>query len=181
MFAQPAQDARTFVDPVFDPAYNDDAELRLSQFDESKWSDVLLDRAMTGIRRHPSYVAANSWRNVQHLIKRFPTSNDSPELLDGRNLDFRHATLPFFYVVSCCGAAGCWLYRRDRRILLLGVLALQFALLCILILAPPRLRAPVDLVLCIGAGLAIDRALGRLASLKETPGLASSAAADVRA
>jgi hypothetical protein len=92
-------------------------------------------------------------RNVAALLEL--SNNDGPERLDGRNIDFRHATLPLFYVVTIIGIAGLWLHGRDWRVRLLAVLAAEFAALMILILAPPRLRAPIDVICCIGVGLAV--------------------------
>lgn len=153
IFAEPAQKQNGFVDPVFDPAYENDLDLKLSQFDESVWSNKLLHRAWDGVRSNPRYLVTNARRNVANLLEL--SDNDGPERLDGRNIDFRHATLPMFYVVTVAGLAGLWLHRRDWRVRLLAVLAAEFALLMILILAPPRLRAPVDVICCIGVGLAV--------------------------
>ena len=89
------------------------------------------------------------------------SNNDSPEAIDGRNLDFRRATLPLFYVVTAAGISGLWLHRSNGTVRLLATLAAEFAVLMILILAPPRLRAPIDGISCIGAGLAISSLLER--------------------
>jgi 4-amino-4-deoxy-L-arabinose transferase-like glycosyltransferase len=153
VFAEPAQKRQDFVDPVFDSAYDDDLDLRLSQFDESVWSNKLLHRAWDGVRSNPRYIVTNARRNVAALLEL--SNNDGPERLDGRNIDFRHATLPLFYVVTITGIAGLWLHGRDWRVRLLAVLAAEFAALMILILAPPRLRAPIDVICCIGVGLAV--------------------------
>ena len=155
VFAEPAQNRNGFVDPVFDSAYANDLDLKLSQFDESVWSNKLLHRAWDGVRSNPRYVITNARRNVADLLE-LSGRNDGPERLDGRNIDFRHATLPLFYVVTVAGIAGLWLHRRDWRVRLLAVLAAEFAILMILILAPPRLRAPVDVICCIGVGLLVS-------------------------
>ncbi len=154
VFAEPAQKQGTFVDPVFNSVYEDDLDLKLSQFDEAEWSDKLLHRAWDGVRSNPRYLVTNARRNVEELLER--SDNDVAERLDGRNLDFRHATLPLFYVVTFVGIAGLWLHRRDWRVRLLAVLAAEFAALMVLILAPPRLRAPIDIICCIGVGLAVS-------------------------
>lgn len=156
VFAPPAQDADGFVDPVFSHAYDDDLELRLSQFDEADWNDELTDRALDGLRDNPGYVVENSARTVLEFFELTPSENDSPERIDGRNLHFRHATLPLFYFVTVAGVVGLWHYRRDVRVQWLAVIVLQFALLSLLILSPPRLRAPFDLACAIGAGLLVD-------------------------
>jgi hypothetical protein len=153
IFAEPAQAKNDFVDPVLDSAYINDLDLKLSQFDESVWNDKLWHRAWDGIRNNPRYLLTNANRNLSSLLEL--SNNDVPERLDGRNLSFRNATLPLFYVVTVVGIAGLWLHRRDWRVRLLAVFAAEFAVLMILLLAPPRLRAPVDVICCIGAGLAI--------------------------
>ena len=140
IFAQPAQKLRDFVDPVFDPAYDSDQEVRLAQFDEAAWNNILLHRAWDGVRTNPRYLVSNAKRNVDHLVEL--SDNDNAEVIDGRRIGFRRATLPLFYLVTVVGIAGLWLYRRDSRVRLLAVLAAEFAVLMILILAPPRLRAP---------------------------------------
>jgi hypothetical protein len=160
VFAEPAQNRNGFVDPVLDSAYANDLDLKLSQFDESVWSNKLLHRAWDGVRSNPRYVITNARRNVAELLE-LSGRNDGPERLDGRNIDFRHATLPLFYVVTVAGIAGLWLHRRDWRVRLLAVLAAEFAILMILILAPPRLRAPVDVICCIGVGLMVSSLWGR--------------------
>ena len=141
IFAAPAQQQNTFVDPVLDPAYADDQDLKFAQFDEAAWNNELLHRAWNGIRGNPRYLVTNGKRNTIALFEL--SDNDVPEAKDGRNLDFRRATLPLFYVVTLAGIGGLWLHRRDSTVRLLAVLAAEFALLMILILAPPRLsRSP---------------------------------------
>jgi hypothetical protein len=156
VFAPAAQRAEGFVDPAFSHAYDDDLELRLSQFDEPEWDDKLTDRALDGLRDNPEYLVENAARNGLRFLELKPSENDSPESIDGRNLDFRHATLPFFYVVTIAGVIGLWRDRRDARVQWLAVIVAQFALLSVLIVSPPRLRAPFDLACAIGAGLLVD-------------------------
>lgn len=161
IFAPVAQDADRFVDPVLDRAYDDDLELRVAQFDEATWSRELLERAGIGIRDNPSYLVENAVDNVSFFFELEPSDNESAEEFDGRDLGFRRATLPAFYVVTTLGLAGMWANRRDPRVLHLGILGIQFAVLCIAILAPPRLRAPFDLMCCVGAALFIGGLLSR--------------------
>jgi hypothetical protein len=166
VFAEPAQKRNTFVDPVLDSAYENDLDLKLAQFDESVWSDKLLHRAWDGLRSNPRYLLTNGKRNTIDLLEL--SNNDGPERLDGRNIDFRHATLPLFYVVTLAGIAGLWFHRRDWRVRLLAVFAAEFGALMILILAPPRLRAPIDVICCIGVGLAVASLLARYRERDQT-------------
>lgn len=98
VYAQPAQAANTFVDPVLDAAYEDDKALKLAQFDEPTWSDKLLLRVWDGVRSHPGYIVTNARRNTLEFAEL--ANNEAPEISDGRNLDFRRATLRLVYVVS---------------------------------------------------------------------------------
>lgn len=180
IFAPVAQDADRFVDPVLDRAYDDDLDLRLAQFDEATWSRELLERAGAGIRDNPSYLVENAVDNVSFFFELEPSDNESAEEFDGRHLGFRRATLPAFYVVTAIGLIGMWRNRGDPRVLHLGLLGIQFALLCIAILAPPRLRGPFDLMSCIGAALVIDELVARRRTRLErrtpAPGVSSEPA-----
>lgn len=136
-------------------------ELHLSAFDEAEWNERLMDRAVEGLRADPGYLLTNAWENVGRFLELDPTENEGAEAAGGRALGFRDLTLPLFSVVTVAGTVGLWRFRSDRRVRWLAVLALQFAVLCILILAPPRLRAPFDLAACIGTGLLVASVLDR--------------------
>ena len=166
IFATPAQAEGDFVDPVFDTAYAADYQLKLSQFDEPTWDSELTSRAWDGIKSNPLYVAENAGRNVLDTLELRPRHNEAAELSDGRNLDFRRATLFLFYVVTAVGLVGLWRYRTDPRVRLLAVIAGQFVVVAILILSPPRLRAPFDLACAIGFGLALDDVVSRRRTAK---------------
>ena len=154
IYAPPAQAEGAFVDPVYSRAY-DGWKFRLAQFDEAEWNSILSREAVDGVRSNPGYVFHVLQRNARSFFELAPELNFIPELNDGRNLHFVDRTRPIFYVVSVAGLVGLWRNRRDRRIAVLAALAAQFAVLSLLLVAPPRLRAPIDLVLALGAGLLI--------------------------
>jgi hypothetical protein len=90
-----------------------------------------------------------------------PDKNAGAEKDDGRNLTFRYATLPLFYVVTAMGLVGLWRTRRDRGAELLLLQAAYFTVLSLATIAVPRLRAPLDLAAAIGAGVLVAQLLGR--------------------
>jgi hypothetical protein len=122
----------------------------------------LRERGLRGLRAHPDEVLRVSYANVGAYLELRPSENDDPELLDGRNLDVRHVSLPLFYVVTMAGAAGLWMARRNRTVVFIAVTGLYFSIVSILSIAPPRLRAPFDLACCIGAGLLVERCVRQL-------------------
>jgi hypothetical protein len=62
--------------------------------------------------------------------------------------------LPLFYLVTVVGWFGLLARRRDPGVVLLIVTAGYFMVSSLLLVAPPRLRAPFDIISCIGVGLA---------------------------
>lgn len=162
IYAPHAQEADRFVDPVFDPRYDGDKDLKLTQFDEAEWADALTRLAVDGIKDNPKFVGHVVRRNLATFFEFDRSSNEIAERLDGRNIDFRNATLWSFYVVTFAGIAGLALMRHDRRVVWLVLIAGQFAALSLLTVSPPRLRAPFDLACCIGVGLAVGEMSHRL-------------------
>lgn len=161
VYSPQAQARGQFVDPVSDDAF-DDPELRLAQFDESAWSDRLTKLAVEGVGDDPGYVFHMLERNTASLLELRPSYNEPAERLDGRNLPFRDRTLPVFYVVTVLGIAGLVRYRRVPPVWLVTASVAQFVLLSLVLVSSPRLRAPFDLLCCIGVGL--------LASPRVAPG-----------
>jgi 4-amino-4-deoxy-L-arabinose transferase-like glycosyltransferase len=160
VYGLPAQRVGHFIDPVFSPDY-DDANHRLAQFDEAGWNDQLLREGIDGAKGHPGYVAYMVRRNLAGYFEVQPALNRYPEDADGRRWGFRQATLPLFFVVTVAGLAGWWRVRRDRRTLVLALLVGQFVAISLVLVAPPRLRAPFDVTMAMGAGIAIAAALER--------------------
>lgn len=154
MYSREAQDAGVFVDPVFHPGFSD---MRVLQFDEGQWSDELQRRGLAGLRSNPLYVFNVGGRNTLAFLELKPSFNENAEILDGRNMAVRGAlqwTVPVAIVV---GVVGLWRNRRRPEVVLLAVVGGYFWASSILTIAAPRLRAPVDVIVCIGIGLLLAR------------------------
>ncbi len=161
----PAAEARgAFVDPVYDPSFD---KLRLAQFDEVGWQRDLQHMAITNLEAHPRQPASVFARNSAAFFELRPSFNRTAEVEDGRNLLFVTWTLPLFYVMTVVGLAGVvllWRRHRTRSLATLMILATAyFTFASLFLVAPPRLRAPFDLLCCIGFGVAVDAALRRWA------------------
>ncbi|QXC59483.1 glycosyltransferase family 39 protein [Aquihabitans sp. G128] len=154
IYAQPAQDAGTFIDPVFSHAY-DDPDHRLAQFDEVVWNDRLTKDALHGVKAHPDYVWRTVRRNFRGYFEISAELNTYPEVNDGRDMALRDHVRPIFFAVTILGLVGLARSWRDRRVIALSVLVASFVVLSLLLVAPPRLRAPFDLACCIGLGLLV--------------------------
>ncbi len=100
-------------------------------------------------------------RNTAAIFELKPSFDRQAEFWDGRNLTFVDATMPLFYLVTIIGLTGVALRWRDPIMKLLAFVAGYFLLTSLFLVAPPRLRAPFDLVCCIGVGVAVDAALRR--------------------
>jgi hypothetical protein len=144
-----------FVDPVFDGRFE---RFRLAQFDEVEWDHALAEHATDEITRDPLAVLGTVRRNALAMLELEPHRNESAERLDGRDVAVRTAGLPLFAVVSTAGMVGLWRFRRDPTVLFLALVAGYFATLSLVLVAPPRLRWPFDLLCAIGAGLLVSRA-----------------------
>lgn len=150
-YSPAARESQRFVDPVVDDRFK---KFRLAQFNEGDWQDQLQAFAIIDLRSHPSQVPGVLFRNAQHLFEFTPAFNEWAENADGRNIDFRNATLPLFYVVTALGLFGLIVTRREPSVVLIGAVAAYFVLGSLVLVSPPRLRSPFDLCCCIGVGLA---------------------------
>lgn len=152
MYSKPAQDSRSFVDPVFDERFRDH---RLSQFDEGAWDREMAEVGFDGLRSNPRYVVFNVGRNAVATLELWPALNEPAEREDGRNLTVRLVTLPVFYVVTGLGVVGSWRRRRTVAVSFLAVSGLYFVVVSLFFVAPPRLRAPFDLACCVGTAVLV--------------------------
>lgn len=152
VYAKPAQQAGTFVDPAFSPAF-DSPEDRLLRFDEAAWNSALTRAGLRGIKGNPAYVGRTVRRNFRGYFEISAELNRYPERNDGRNMKFRDSTRPLYFLITILGLAGLALRWRDPRVRVLVLVAAQFVVLSLVLVAPPRLRAPFDLVCCLGVGI----------------------------
>lgn len=150
-YSPASRESQRFVDPVVDDRFK---KFRLAQFDEVDWQDQLQSFALADIRANPGQVPGVLWRNAQHLFEFTPQFNEWAENADGRNLDFRGATLWTFYVVTVVGVFGLVVNRRNPVVVLIAGVGLYFVLGSLVLVSPPRLRSPFDMCCCIGVGLA---------------------------
>jgi MFS family permease len=143
-----------FADSAFDSRFD---PLKFRRSNEVELDRALLEYAVDSVRERPAVVKDVAIRNASGFFELRPWLNKGAEGNDGRNLTFRTITLPAFYVVTAAGTFGLVLYRRRPGAQLLLITAAYFAVVSVVTVAPPRVRAPVDIALCIGAGLLVGR------------------------
>jgi len=167
LHAEYSREARVegrFVDAIVESRF---ANLRNQYLDEPSFDNELRRRAVAQLRAHPLDPLRVIKGNMRPWFELAPGTNDGPEARDGRVHAVRIWTLPVFYVVTLAGVWGLWLARRRRVTVLLLLIAGYFTLVSLASVAVPRLRAPFDLVMAIGAGVTVASLLGR--SLEESP------------
>lgn len=160
IYSPEARELGGFVDPAIDQRFK---PTFLLKYDEVAWSKKLQSIAWDSVKQHPTYVLSVVGRNFMTYFELEPSENELAETFDGRQLDFRRATLPIFYVVTVIGVAGLIIKRRDPIITLMIAMAAYFTVASLLFVAPPRLRTPLDFFCCLGVGLAVDWFLERRA------------------
>ena len=153
MYSPEAKAEGHFVDPVFNPAFGD---YRLLQFDEVAWQRSLQHLAVGAVTDDPMQVAYVAGRNATHFAELVPKANYPAEVEDGRNITFRSWTLPTFYLVTLAGLWGITTRWRNPTTWLLVALVGYSTITSLVLVAVPRLRAPFDLMCCIGFGIALD-------------------------
>ncbi|MCU1426477.1 MAG: Dolichyl-phosphate-mannose-protein mannosyltransferase [Actinomycetia bacterium] len=157
MYSTEAQQRRQFVDPFLDPAF---ATTRRTHPTEASLDAALRSSTLAWLRHHPSLVPALMRRNARFFFELEPGGNRSAEVLDGRNLGFRGATLPVFFLIAGFGIVGLASAWRRPGAILVGLTGAYFATASLVTVAAPRLRAPFDVACCIGAGLLVAMVLG---------------------
>jgi hypothetical protein len=162
LYSPQSHDAAAWLDPYDDPRFDDARRDAVATEDEVAWDRALRDLALDGLRQHPLDVVTVSAKNTMRLLELSPIENEPAERDDGRNMGFRYATLWVTWLVLPMGAAGLLLVRRRPGAQLLALAAVYLTAVSIPF-SPmaPRLRAPLDLVGCIGAAVAIERVTRR--------------------
>jgi hypothetical protein len=150
-----------FLDPFYAPEFR---TVRYQHFTEPELDSVLRRYALRDLRAHPHDLGWHVKRNVRGWLEINANENDSAERIDGRPIALVHDTLPLFFVTLVVGAIGLWLGRRRRANQLLLLVGGYFAVASLVTVAAPRLRAPVDVVIYVGAGVAIAASLRRFGS-----------------
>jgi 4-amino-4-deoxy-L-arabinose transferase-like glycosyltransferase len=123
--------------------------------DEADLDAAFQAEGVRGIREHPGAVPRIIAGNVGYLFDLRWRADDDAERLDGRDMVLRHATLPLVWLVTAAGLGGLWLGRRRAGCGVVWLCVVYFTAVGIATVAPPRLRAPVDVCCCIGFALLI--------------------------
>jgi 4-amino-4-deoxy-L-arabinose transferase-like glycosyltransferase len=153
IYSPEAKVTGAFVDAVYDPRF---AQLRAGVTNEVELDRALRKHAMASLADDPWYVLHVLRRNVVLMFELRPGGNRTAEIVDGRNLRVRTASLPLVWLVLPAGLAGMWVLRRTPGIGPLVLAAAAFSASTLVAVSAPRLRAALDLACCItvGAGAA---------------------------
>lgn len=148
-----------FIDPARDPGFAGVRDYARSSrnLNEADLDAAFQAEGLRGIREHPTAVPRIVVGNVGYLFDVRWRANDNADRLDGRNLAFRHATLPLVWLVTAAGLVGLWSARRRPGSGPVWLCVVYFTAVGIATVAPPRLRAPVDVCCCVGVALLATR------------------------
>jgi 4-amino-4-deoxy-L-arabinose transferase-like glycosyltransferase len=152
MYSPPADQLGAFIDPIRNPFWDD---RRLDQFDEVIWDRNLRKVAIDNIRDDPSVLTRVAGRNFLAFFELRPSTNRIAEELDGRSMATRNATLVVFYATAIAGIIGFVRRWREPLVLLAILVGGYFTAASLVFVAPPRLRSPLDLMLCVGVGACV--------------------------
>lgn len=152
MYSPPADRLGAFIDPIRHPYWDD---RRLDQFDEIVWDRNLRKDAVDNIRDNPTVVPRVVSRNLLAYFEIRPWTNEYAEEADGRSMGARNATLIVFYATLIIGIIGFVRRWREPLVLLAILVGAYFTAASLVFVAPPRLRSPLDLMLCIGVAAAV--------------------------
>jgi 4-amino-4-deoxy-L-arabinose transferase-like glycosyltransferase len=141
-----------FIDPARDPRFAGVRDYARSSrnLNEADLDAAFQAEGLRGIREHPAAVPRIVAGNVGYLFDVRWRANDNAERLDGRNLALRHLTLPLVWLVTAAGLVGLWSARRRPGCGPVWLCAVYFTVVGVATVAPPRLRAPVDVCCCVG-------------------------------
>jgi len=173
-----------FVDPSRDPTFADVRNYQRSyaNFNEANLDAAFQQAGLNGLRTHPERIPSQVRNNVEFLLDISWQRNDNPERLDGRNLDVRHATLPVVWLLEALAVVGLVRMLRRRDGLLVAVTAGYFIAVALVTVAPPRLRAPFDVLGCVAVGVLVaqppwrrrERDLGIMPAAGRVPAAAAA-------
>ena len=125
-------------------------------FNEAEWDQAMQDLAIQSLKDDPGQVFTVIGRNTQQYFELDPSLNVNPETSDGRNLD--SVTAPSGRSTSSPSSAcsGCSCASASPMVRSSSPSPAYFTLSSLVLVAPPRVRAPFDLCCCIGVGLAVE-------------------------
>lgn len=154
IYSPEAKASGGFVDGFFDPRF---APLRAGVTNEAELDAAFRRHALASIRDDPAHIVRIARGGLQNVFEPRPGRNDVAERNDGRNLTLQHLSVPFAWYVLVGGAAGLWVLRRRPAVGPLVIAAVLFPLLSAVTVATPRMRAPLDVVSCVGVGGLVAR------------------------
>ena len=154
LYSPQSHEAGIWLDPSFDPAFEEARRESVADEDEVAWDQSLRSLAVDGLRQYPGDLFVVAAKNTLRLLELAPLENEDAEVYDGRNLSVRYSTLWVTWLVLPCGVIGLALARRNRGAQVLALSAAYFTMVAIPF-SPmaPRLRAPLDLACCIGLAM----------------------------
>jgi len=172
-----------FVDPIRDPAFTGlrDYQHSYANLNEANLDATFQQAGLHGLRTHPERIPSQVKDNLQFLLDISWQTNDVAERLDGRNLAVRHVTLPVIWVLEVLAVIGLVPLLRRRDGLLVAVTACYFIAVALVTVAPPRLRAPFDVLGCVAVGVLVaqppwrrrDQDLGTAPVVRRVPASAA--------
>jgi hypothetical protein len=148
IYSPEAKASGGFVDGFFDPRF---AQLRAGIRNEAELDAAFRRHAFAEIRRDPRHVLRIAPGTLMNMFEPRAGRNDVAEANDGRNLTLQHLSVPLVGYVTVLGLAGL-MSVRGRGIGPLLIAAVVFTALSAITVATPRMRAPLDIVCCIGMG-----------------------------
>ena len=157
-YSEEAQQTKGFADAVFDERFT---RINLDNRSEVDLDEAYREHAIDAVRDDRVIPLRVLRHNFARYFELRPGANVSAERDDGRNITVRDVTLPLVYAVTVSGVVGLWRARRRRGAELLLLEAAYFTVASIVIIAVPRLRAPLDLAAAIGVGLLVAQLLPR--------------------
>lgn len=155
-----------FVDGFFDPRF---APLRAGIGNEAELDAVFRRHALAELRRDPWHVLRIAPGGLQNILEPAPGRNDVAVVNDGRNVELQAWSVPIAWYVMVAGGAGLVLLRHRPGVGPLVLAAVVFTGLSAVTVAAPRMRAPLDLACCIGAGGLAAELAGRWESRRLRP------------
>lgn len=152
LYSEPSFIEGHWQDPIFDDRF---ASVRGDADDELELDRRFREEAFRSMRAEPTEVLRVIGQNVRDFIELDPARQDNAERSDGRHIPFRNATIPLVWLTIIAGIAGLVTLRRTRAAEPLLISTVYFFLVSLPFTpGAPRLRAPIDVALCIGVGVA---------------------------
>ena len=172
-YSDEALASKGFADAVFDGRFR---RINDTNRNEMELDNAYREHALEDVRDRRSTPLLVVRHNLARYFELRPDVNESAERSDGRNITVRNVTLPLVYLVTVAGIVGLVRTRRRRGAELLILAGAYFTVVSAVVIAVPRLRAPLDLAAAIGVGLLVAEPISRRAPEASEPAPATPAA-----